>query len=294
MTKGLIGIIGGSGLYQMEGLTKVKEVGIKTPFGNPSDKFMVGELEGQKVAFLPRHGRGHRILPSELNFRANIWALKKLGAKKIISVSAVGSMKEELKPEHIVIPDQFFDRTRGRISTFFGRGLVGHIAFADPTCLDLNRTLYQAGQRAGATMHLGGTYICMEGPQFSTKAESRIYRQWGVDVIGMTNLTEAKLAREAEICYSTLALVTDYDCWHSVEESVTADAIIAVLMRNVEMSKKIIKEAVKAVELDKDCSCQNALATALITDSKKVPSKTKKDLQIIVGKYWSKKTANRQ
>lgn len=290
MASGLIGIIGGSGLYQMEGLKKVKEVGIKTPFGNPSDKLVVGELEGKKVAFLPRHGRGHRILPSELNFRANIWALKKLGAQRIISVSAVGSMREELKPEHIVIPDQFFDRTRGRVSTFFGRGLVGHIAFADPTCSDLNVILKRAGDGVGAWVHLGGTYLCMEGPQFSTKAESNIYRQWGVQVIGMTNLTEAKLAREAEICYSTLALVTDYDCWHATEESVTADAIIAVLMRNVEMSKKIIKAAVKNIDLDKNCSCQQALATALITNPKLVPAKTKKDLEIIVGKYWKKKS----
>lgn len=289
MPKGLIGVIGGSGLYQMEGLKKVKEVGIKTPFGSPSDKFIVGELEGQKVAFLPRHGRGHRILPSELNFRANIWALKKLGAKKIISVSAVGSMKEGYEPEHIVIPQQFFDRTRSRVSTFFGRGLVGHIAFADPTCEELNKILKQAGDRAGAMVHWGGTYLCIEGPQFSTRAESNVYRQWGVDVIGMTNLTEAKLAREAEICYSTLALVTDYDCWHATEEDVTADAIIAVLLRNVEMSKKIIKAAVKNIDLEKECACQQALSTALITDPKKVPAKTRKDLEIIVGKYWGKK-----
>ena len=243
MSGGLVGIIGGSGLYAMEGLREVQEVRVDTPFGPPSDAFVTGTLEGRRVAFLSRHGRGHRIMPSELNFRANIYGMKLLGAEWIISASAVGSMREEYRPRDIVIPDQFFDRTKARVSTFFGDGLVAHVGFADPTCRVLGGILFRAGQQAGARVHRDGTYLCIEGPQFSTRAESRIYRTWGVDVIGMTNLQEAKLAREAEICYATLALVTDYDVWHETEADVTVEAVVAVLTDNVEMAKRIVRTA---------------------------------------------------
>ncbi len=285
MSERVVGVIGGSGLYEMEGLKDVKEVRVKTPFGNPSDAYIVGKLGDVKMVFLPRHGRGHRILPSELNYRANIFGMKKLGVEWIISVSAVGSMREDIKPGHIVVVDQFFDRTKGRISTFFGSGIVGHVEFADPVCPDLSGILYEAGQNAGAIIHKGGTYICIEGPQFSTRAESKIYRKWGVDVIGMTNIPEAKLAREAEICYATLALSTDYDCWHETEESVTVEMILDTLKKNVATAKEIIRKAVSKIPEERACKCANALKYAVITDRKKIPAKVKKDLKIILGKY---------
>ena len=243
MAEKIIGVIGGSGLYEMEGITKVKEIKIKTPFGNPSDAYIVGKLGDVKMVFLPRHGRGHKLLPSELNYRANIFGMKKLGVEQIISVSAVGSMRKDIKPGHIVVVDQFFDRTKGRISSFFGNGIAGHVEFADPVCSNLSNILYKSGKNIGATIHKGGTYICIEGPHFSTRAESNIYRKWGVDVIGMTNIPEAKLAREAEICYATLALSTDYDCWHETEESVTIEMILDTLKKNVATAKAIIKIA---------------------------------------------------
>jgi len=281
----VIGVIGGSGLYEMDGLTSVREVKLHTPFGEPSDAYITGSLGGTEMAFLPRHGRGHRFLPTEVNYRANIYGMKKLGVDRIISVSAVGSMREEIEPGHIVIPDQFYDLTKHRKSTFFGEGVVAHVGFADPVCHDLFGVLADAGKKAGATVHKGGTYICMEGPQFSTRAESKIYRKWGVDVIGMTNATEAKLAREAEICYATLALSTDYDCWHETEEDVTVEAVIAVLMKNVETAKKIIKEAVTMMPAKKGCRCSEALKNAIMTRAELIPEKTKKDLDLIIGKY---------
>lgn len=285
MSERVVGVIGGSGLYEMEGLKNVKEVKVKTPFGNPSDAYIVGKLGDVKMVFLPRHGRGHRILPSELNFRANIYGMKRLGVEWIISVSAVGSMREDIKPGHIVVVDQFFDRTKGRGATFFGNGIVGHVEFADPVCPNLSNVLYDAGQHTGATIHKGGTYICIEGPQFSTRAESKIYRKWGVDVIGMTNIPEAKLAREAEICYATLALSTDYDCWHETEESVTVEMILDTLKKNVATAKAIIKEAVPKIPYKRDCKCATAMKYAVVTDRKKIPAKAKKDLKIILGKY---------
>ncbi|MBI5047755.1 MAG: S-methyl-5'-thioadenosine phosphorylase [Deltaproteobacteria bacterium] len=285
MSEIIIGVIGGSGLYEMEGLRAVKEVKVKTPFGNPSDAYMVGKLGDAKMVFLPRHGRGHRLLPSELNYRANIYGMKKLGVEWIISVSAVGSMREDIKPGHIVVVDQFFDRTKARVSSFFGNGIVGHVEFADPVCPNLSRVLYEAGQDVGATIHKGGIYICIEGPQFSTRAESKIYRKWGVDVIGMTNIPEAKLAREAEICYATLALSTDYDCWHETEESVTVEMILDTLKKNVATAKAIIKEAVLKISDHRTCKCTTAMKYAVITDKKKIPAKIKKDLKIILGKY---------
>ncbi len=283
-----IGVIGGSGLYEMEGLTDIESVEINTPFGNPSDEYVLGTLDGIRIAFLPRHGRGHRILPSELNFRANIYGFKKLGVEWLLSASAVGSMREDIKPLDIVIPDQFFDRTKSRISTFFGEGFVAHIAFADPVCPVLSKILYEAGVEAGATVHQGGTYLCIEGPQFSTRAESRIYRQWGVDVIGMTNIPEAKLAREAEICYATMALVTDYDCWHEAEEDVTAEAIIANLLKNVGTAKKIIRGAIAKIPKERTCPCATALKDALITSPKLAPSQTLMNLELLIGKYINK------
>src|SRR3989304_83461 len=265
MSEIIVGVIGGSGLYEMEGLKGVKEVKIKTPFGNPSDAYITGRLGGVKMVFLPRHGRGHRILPSELNFRANIYGMKKLGAEWIISVSAVGSMREEIKPGHIVVVDQFFDRTRGRVSTFFGNGIVGHVEFADPACPHLSSILYEAGQSVGASIHKGGTYICIEGPQFSTRAESRIYRKWGVDVIGMTNIPEAKLAREAEICYATLALSTDYDCWHETAGDVSIGDVLRILAESTKIAKSAIRLAVKQIPEKRECLCSNALKYAVIT-----------------------------
>jgi 5'-methylthioadenosine phosphorylase len=280
-----IGVIGGSGLYDMAELTDRNEVLIETPFGSPSDSFVVGTLEGRRVAFLARHGRGHRILPSELNFRANIYGFKMLGAERILSASAVGSLKEELAPLDTVLPDQFLDRTQGRVSTFFGNGLAAHIAFADPVCPQLLEHVYKTGTAAGARMVKGGTYVCMEGPAFSTRAESHLYRSWGMDVIGMTNLQEAKLAREAEICYVTIALVTDYDCWHESHESVSVDMIVTNLQQNSRNAQLIIRQAVKNLPQNRTCLCAEALKFALITDRALIPADARDRLQHIVGKY---------
>jgi 5'-methylthioadenosine phosphorylase len=286
MIEGVIGIIGGSGLYEMEGLESVEERRIETPFGPPSDAYITGTLEGRRVAFLPRHGRGHRLMPSELNFRANIFGFKLLGAEWVISAAAVGSMREDLPPRDIVIPDQFFDRTKGRISTFFGDGIVAHVSFADPTCPVLGKQLLAAGETVGARMHWGGTYLCMEGPQFSTRAESRIYRSWGVDVIGMTNLQEAKLCREAEICYATLAMVTDYDVWHDTEADVSVEAVVAVLKQNAETAKAIIKAAVSSFPARREgCHCPYALRDAIISAPSAIPSRVRERLRPIIGKY---------
>jgi 5'-methylthioadenosine phosphorylase len=280
-----IGIIGGSGLYSMPGFEAQEEIRLDTPWGPPSDAFVVGTLAGRTVAFLARHGRGHRLMPSELNFRANIWGLKKLGAGRIISLSAVGSLKEEHRPLDFVIPDQFFDRTRGRVSTFFGEGLAAHISFGDPVCPQLAGVVHAACLAAGVNAKRGGTYLCMEGPAFSTKAESNVYRGLGMDVIGMTNLQEAKLAREAELCYVTVAMVTDYDCWHPAHDSVTVNQIIANLMKNAEHAAAVVREAVARMPETRDCRCGSALAHALITDPKAVPEATRKKLELLVGKY---------
>ena len=282
-----IGIIGGSGLYDMAELTDREEQTVSTPFGDPSGPYVIGTLRGKRVAFLARHGVGHRILPSELNFRANIYGMKVLGVERILSASAVGSLKMEYKPLDIVVPDQFFDRTKGRISTFFGRGIVAHVAFAHPLCHDLSRIAADSAQKVGATVHRGGTYVNMEGPQFSTLAESKLYRSWGMDVIGMTNLQEAKLAREAEICYATLALVTDYDCWHPDHDTVTVDLIIANLTQNAVTAQKTIADAVETIPNARTCACKDALATAIITQAPFVPDQTKHDLAPIIGKYMT-------
>ncbi len=288
MAQAEIGIIGGSGLYSMPGLTKVKEIKLRTPFGAPSDAYVSGTFEGRKVAFLARHGRGHVLLPSELNFRANIHGFKQLGVERIVSVSAVGSLKEEHRPLDFVIPDQFFDRTRHRIDTFFGNGIVAHISFADPICGDLAAVVEQACKQVSVVGKRGGTYCCMEGPQFSTKAESAVYRSFGMDVIGMTNLQEAKLAREAEICYVTVAMVTDYDCWHPHHDSVTVDQIVAVLVKNAENAAKVVRQTVASMPKDRSCKCGSALAHAILTDRKKIPPATKKKLNLIIGKYVKK------
>jgi len=280
-----IGIIGGSGLYDMAELTDRQDVHITTPFGEPSGPYVTGTLRGRRVAFLARHGAGHRIMPSELNFRANIYGFKTLGVQRILSASAVGSLKEEYAPLDLLIPDQFFDRTKGRISTFFGRGLVAHIAFAHPICPQLVELAHAAATRAGAKVHKGGTYVCMEGPQFSTKAESNLYRSWGMDVIGMTNLQEAKLAREAEICYVTIALVTDYDCWHPEHDHVTVDMVIANLGQNAKTAQQVIANAVGDLPAERTCDCGHALAAAIITRPDAVPDNVRRDLWPIVGKY---------
>ena len=280
-----IGIIGGSGLYEMDGLTDVEEMPVETPFGSPSDAYRVGTLEDHRVAFLARHGRGHTITPSELNFRANIYGFKKLGVERILSASAVGSLKVEHAPLDILLPDQFFDRTRTRVSTFFGDGLVAHVSFGDPVCADLADIVESAAGDAGISIKRGGTYICMEGPQFSTKAESNTYRSWGMDVIGMTNLQEAKLAREAEICYTTMALVTDYDCWHPDHDSVIVSEIIENLQKNSANAQKIIRAAIPRLPESRKCGCKDALRYALITDLTKVPPATKERLALLVGKY---------
>ncbi len=280
-----IGIIGGSGLYDMAEVTDRREVTVSTPFGDPSGPYVIGTLRGKQVAFLSRHGAGHRISPSELNFRANIFGMKQLGVEYILSASAVGSLKQEYKPLDIVIPDQFIDRTRGRISTFFGRGLVAHIAFAHPFCKPLSEIAFGSGQAAGATIHQGGTYVCMEGPQFSTLAESKLYRSWGADIIGMTNLQEAKLAREAEICYTTIALVTDYDCWHPDHDSVTVEMIIANLTQNARTAQQIIAGAVDRLPFDRTCECASALKFALITRPEAISADTARELEPLVGKY---------
>ena len=282
-----IGIIGGSGLYQMAGLTKTREVRVKTPFGNPSDALVIGTLEGRRVAFLARHGRGHLYSPSEINYRANICAMKMLGVEQIISVSAVGSLREDLPPMDFLIPDQFFDRTRGRRSTFFGEGVVAHIAFDKPTCRRLSKLLAEACDRTGVKAHNGGTYVCMEGPAFSTLAESHTYRQLRFDVIGMTNLTEAKLAREAELCYATFAMITDYDCWHPKHDSVTVSEIIRNLTKNAENVQRAIRQVVGVLGDEPQCNCHSALAHAILTDSKHIPAAAKKRLAPIIGKYIS-------
>jgi 5'-methylthioadenosine phosphorylase len=280
-----IGIIGGSGLYDMAELTDREEVTLTTPFGEPSAPYVLGTLGGRRVAFLARHGAGHRLMPSELNFRANIFGMKMLGVESILSASAVGSLREDVRPLHIVVPDQFFDRTTSRIGTFFGRGLVAHVAFAHPVCAVLSTIAADSAERVGATVHRGGTYVCMEGPQFSTVAESNAYRQWGMDIIGMTNLQEAKLAREAEICYVTIALVTDYDCWHPDHDSVTVEMIIRNLTENAETARRLITDAVARVPAERTCPCASALATAIITRPDAVPAATKRELAPIVGKY---------
>lgn len=277
-----IGIIGGSGLYDMEGLTHKKEARFSTPFGPPSDAFVLGTLEGRRVAFLARHGRGHRILPTDINYRANIWGMKKLGVRRIISVSAVGSMKESIAPGQVVIPDQFYDHTRRRVSTFFGGGVVGHVAFADPTCPELRPILGKAGRAQGARIHEGGVYFCIEGPQFSSRGESLIYRTWGVDVIGMTNATEAKLAREAEICYATVALVTDYDCWHEEMESVSVEGVIAILRQNVVLSQRMIRAGIPEISSTRSCPCGSALKNAVLTTPSLIPKKTRQALKLFL------------
>lgn len=282
----MIGVIGGSGLYEMEGLEQIQEVMLETPFGAPSDAYITGVLNGVRMVFLPRHGRGHRLLPSEVNYRANIYGMKQLGVERIISVSAVGSLKEAIVPGHIVIPDQFIDRTKSeRASTFFGNGIVAHVGFADPTCPCLSDKLFRAAQAAGAVTHKGGTYICMEGPAFSTRAESFMYRSMGGDVIGMTNLTEAKLAREAEICYGVIALSTDYDCWHDSHDDVTVDAILAIIHQNVTMAKEIIRHAVLADPEERNCGCGSALQHAIVTDRSRIPAASITTLGPIVSKY---------
>jgi 5'-methylthioadenosine phosphorylase len=280
-----IGIIGGSGLYSMAGLTETREIRVKTPFGEPSDAIVLGTLEGKRVAFLARHGRGHRILPGEINFRANICAMKQLGVERIISVSAVGSLQEELRPGEFLVPDQFVDRTKNRVSTFFGGGLVAHVAFDKPTCPQVSAALADASVHCGVKVHRRGTYVCIEGPQFSTLAEAHLHRQLRFEVIGMTNVTEAKLAREAELCYATIAMITDYDCWHPEHESVTATQIIATLNQNAENAQKVLRAAVRDMPTERSCKCGAALRHALITDLKLVPPATKKRLASIIGKY---------
>ena len=286
--QGKIGIIGGSGLYDIERIQSPNRVKVKTPFGDPSDDYVTGELEGVEVVFLARHGKGHRILPSEINYRANIYGMKKLGVDRIISISACGSLKNELKPLDIVIPDQIVDRTNyGRRMTFFGDGIVAHIQFAEPFCPELSQLLYEAGHEAGATMHFGGTYLNMEGPQFSTKAESNLYRSWGMDIIGMTNLAEAKLSREAEMCFATLACVTDYDCWHMEDEveTVSVEMIVKNLLKNVETSKDILRNVLLKLGKVRDCVCVNALKDSIVTSPDVIPVETKKKLELIIGKY---------
>ncbi|MGB9148034.1 MAG: S-methyl-5'-thioadenosine phosphorylase [Acidobacteriaceae bacterium] len=289
MQQAEIGIIGGSGLYSMPGLIGIHEERVTTPFGDPSDAFVLGELEGRKVAFLARHGRGHRLLPTELNFRANIYALKKLGVTQIVSVSAVGSLRERLHPGHFLVPDQFIDRTFHRESTFFGDGIVAHVAFADPVCATVAGAIYAACKTEGVTAHKDGTYVCMEGPQFSTRAESNLYRSWGAHVIGMTNLQEAKLAREAEICYATAAMITDYDCWHPGHDDVTVDQIVAVLNQNAANATRVIKTVVAALPRERKCACASALEHAILTDPAVIPAATRDKLDLLIGKYLKSK-----
>jgi 5'-methylthioadenosine phosphorylase len=280
-----IGIIGGSGLYDMAELTDREERTVDTPFGAPSAPYVIGSLRGKRVAFLARHGAGHRLLPTELNFRANIFGFKLLGVEYLLSASAVGSLKEEYKPLDLVIPDQFFDRTKGRVSTFFGDGLVAHVGFAHPFCKPLSRLAFESARGAGASVHEGGTYVCMEGPQFSTLSESRLYRSWGMDIIGMTNLQEAKLAREAEMCYSTIALVTDYDCWHPEHDQVTVEMIIGNLTQNARMAQQVIASAVEGLPFERTCECASALKYAIITRPDAIPAEAKAQLEPLVGKY---------
>jgi 5'-methylthioadenosine phosphorylase len=280
-----IGVIGGSGLYEMDGLTDVREVSVRTPFGDPSDAIVTGRLGGVELAFLPRHGRGHRISPSELPVRANIYALKSLGVQWVISVSAVGSLREDIKPLHLVIPDQIIDRTKRRPDTFFEGGIVAHCAFAEPYCPHLSEILHQAAQKTRATVHKGGTYVAIEGPQFSTKAESALYRSWGASVVGMTALPAARLAREAELCYASLASVTDYDCWYESEESVSVHMIVSNLLRNVAAAKKIVRYAAQAIHQERKCACASALEDTIITVRERIPAEVKERLQLLIGKY---------
>jgi 5'-methylthioadenosine phosphorylase len=283
-----IGIIGGSGLYSMPGLTDVHEVNLQTPFGSPSDAYILGTLEGRKVAFLARHGRGHRILPTELNFRANILGMKQLGVERILSISAVGSLKEEHRPTDFVIPDQFIDRTFHRASTFFGEGIVAHVGFGDPVCHEVACVIGKSCKEAGVAGKLGGTYVCMEGPQFSTRAESNLYRSWGADLIGMTNLQEAKLAREAEICYATMAMVTDYDCWYAGHDEVSVEQVIKVLTTNADNATRVVKKAVALMPRERKCKCGSALQYAIMTDPAKIPAATRQKLSLLVDKYLNK------
>jgi len=285
MRKSIIGVIGGSGLYQMDGLKNVRHIALKTPFGKPSDDYIKGKLGETEVVFLPRHGRGHRWLPTEVNFRANLFGMKKLGVDRIISVSAVGSLKPQIAPGHVVVPDQFIDRTSKRPSTFFGNGIVAHVSFADPLCKDLSAHLVNAAREEGAHVHAGGTYLCMEGPQFSTRAESNLYRQWGADVIGMTNLQEAKLAREAEICFGTLALATDYDCWNESAADVEIDHVLRILQQNVVLAQRTIGRVITALSDSRSCSCASALKNAIITERSQIPKKIRVNLKPIIGKY---------
>jgi 5'-methylthioadenosine phosphorylase len=288
-----VGVIGGSGLYEIEGLKSVREVRVRTPFGAPSDAIIVGTFEGARVAFLSRHGRGHRLNPSEINYRANIYALKSLGVSRVISVSAVGSMKESIRPGDVVVPDQFIDLTKRRASTFFEGGIVAHVGFGEPTCAALAQALVSSGQQLGATLHHGGTYLCMEGPQFSTKGESRLYRQWGVDVIGMTNMPEAKLAREAELCYVTMALATDYDCWHETEEAVTVDAILATLHQNVALAKRILRAVVPSVVEFPACPCHRALDNAIVTAPTSMSAAARGKLALLTHRVLAPKKGTR-
>ena len=285
--EGGVGIIGGSGLYEMEGLADVRQVKLRTPFGDPSDAYVTGRLDGRPVVFLPRHGRGHRRTPSELNYRANIWGLKKLGVRTVISVSAVGSMREEIRPLDVVLPEQFFDHTKRRVSSFFGDGIVAHVGMAHPVCATLADQLEAAGREAGATVHRGGTYLCIEGPQFSTKGESEIYRRWGVAVIGMTNMPEAKLAREAELCYATLALATDYDVWHPDHDAVTVEAVVANLVKNVATAKVILRRVIAGLGKPCQTGCGDALASAVITDPRAFPPRTRKRLALLLDRYFT-------
>jgi 5'-methylthioadenosine phosphorylase len=286
VSEGAIGIIGGSGLYELEGMADVRWRSVRTPFGDPSDDYCVGTLDGRRVIFLPRHGRGHKLTPSELNFRANIWGLKSLGAEWVLSVSAVGSMKETIHPLDLVIPDQFFDATKRRISSFFGDGIVAHVGMADPVCGALAQALAKAARATGASVHHGGTYVCIEGPQFSTKAESRIYRSWGVDVIGMTNMPEAKLAREAELCYATLALATDYDVWHETHEAVSVESVIQNLLKNVATAKDVLRRVIPAIAGPRTCGCPTLLQHAVITSPTAFPHATRRRLDLLIGKYF--------
>ena len=285
-TRAEIAVIGGSGLYEMEGLKRVRPVQVRTPFGKPSDTVILGELAGKRLAFLSRHGKGHRLNPSAINYRANLYALKSLGVGRIISVSAVGSMKEQIKPGHIVLPDQFIDRTRHRQGTFFDQGLVAHVAMADPICPDLSSKLYRAAKQVEASVHVGGTYVCIEGPQFSTKAESYLYRSWGVDVIGMTNMPEAKLAREAEMCYATIALATDYDCWHKSEESVTVEAILRIMHHNVLLAKQVIRDVLEQPLESRSCACASALTNAIVTSPDAISTATRRRYQPLLTRMF--------
>lgn len=288
-----VGVIGGSGLYDMEGLTSTRSIRVRTPFGPPSDAITVGTLDGIQVAFLSRHGRGHVLNPSAINYRANIFALKSLGVSHVISISAVGSMKESIHPGEVVAPNQFLDLTKRRVSTFFDEGIVAHVAFGEPICAELRQALLAAGEKVGATVHRSGTYLCMEGPQFSTKAESRLYRQWGVDVIGMTNMPEAKLAREAELCYATLALVTDYDCWHETEEAVTVEAVLGTLHRNVALAKRILRAVMPSFAKPIDCPCHRALDNAILTAPNRIPTAVRQKLAVLIDRALAPKKGAR-